>query len=225
MADRGVLFDVDGTLVDTTFLHTVAWWEAFEQFGQRVEMVRIRAAIGMGSDRILDELLPPARDRGDDEAITNAHAALMAVHWPALRPTPGAADLLRACATRGLTVVLASSAAQRELKALRAAIDADDVIDVATSADDARSSKPAPDLVEVALRRSGLVPANAVYVGDSVWDVYATAKLAMPCIGLTCGGTTEAELRAAGAAAVFDSPRQLLSSLDTALGTLTRSEN
>src|SRR5690348_5380856 len=101
-AARGVLFDVDGTLVDTTYLHAVSWWEALRQFDLDVPMVRIHRAIGMGSDQILDHLLGTDRDRGDDEKMSEAHKAIQAVHWPALRCTPGARDLLIACARRGL---------------------------------------------------------------------------------------------------------------------------
>ena len=138
----GVLFDVDGTLVDTTYLHAVTWWEALRQGDHDVPMSRIHHAIGMGSDRILDALLGADRDRSADGRLTDAHAALYSTFWDRLRPLPGAADLLRACAAAGQRVVLASSASQRELVALRRALDTDEVIDVATSASDAEQSKP-----------------------------------------------------------------------------------
>src|SRR5579875_1883059 len=126
---KAVLFDVDGTLVDTNYLHTVAWWEAFAQAGHDVAMAEIHRSIGQGSDRMLDELLPRDRDRDADSDITTAHSALYSVYWSRLRPLPGAAKLLRACHDQGLRVVLASSADPHELKVLRAALDADDAID------------------------------------------------------------------------------------------------
>ncbi len=209
----GVLFDVDGTLVDTTYLHAVTWWEAFRQAGHDVPMSAIHRAVGMGSDRILQALLGPERDRGGDPGLVAAHASLYSTYWERLRPLPGAADLLRACAARGLRVVLASSADAPEFAALRRALDADDVISVATSSADADASKPAPDILQVALDRAGLAPERAVMVGDSVWDVLAARRSGLACVCLTCGGTSEAELRAAGALAVYPDPAALLDAL------------
>lgn len=103
------LFDVDGTLVDTNYLHVVTWWEAFAQAGFEVQMAQIHRAIGMGSDQMLDKLLPADRDEDADAEVRAAHSALYSVYWSRLRPLPGAADLLRACKRRGLAVVLASS--------------------------------------------------------------------------------------------------------------------
>ena len=210
----GVLFDVDGTLVDTTFLHTTSWWQALRQFDLDVGMARIHRGIGMGADHILDHLLGEDRDHSEDKAIADAHAALQAAYWPALRPTAGARDLLAACAGRGLRVVLATSAKERELAALRRAIDADDLIAVAASGDDADASKPAPDIVQVALDKAGLTADRVVFVGDSVWDVYACQKLGIRCVGLSCGGTSAGELIEAGAVSVYDDPAHLLADLD-----------
>jgi HAD superfamily hydrolase (TIGR01509 family) len=141
----------------------------------------------MGSDRLLDALLPAGRDRDGDGGIRAAHGALYATCWPRQRPLPGAADLLRACKERGLTMVLASSADAREFAALCAALDADDAIDEATSSADVERSKPAPDLVQVALDKARVPPDAAVFVGDTVWDVRACGKAGVPCIGLLSG--------------------------------------
>jgi HAD superfamily hydrolase (TIGR01509 family) len=182
----GVLFDVDGTLVDTTFLHTVCWWEALRQYG----------------------------DRRADGRLRNGHDGLFGEYHDRLRPFPGAAELLRACAGQGLTVVLASSASERELRALRAALDADEAVAAATSSADAEESKPAPDIVAAALRQAGLAPAQTLFVGDTVWDVAAARELAMGCVAVACGGTNRAELAEAGALAVYDDPADLLANLD-----------
>ncbi|RZU53845.1 HAD superfamily hydrolase (TIGR01509 family)/HAD superfamily hydrolase (TIGR01549 family) [Krasilnikovia cinnamomea] len=224
MADHtraGVLFDVDGTLVDTTYVHTVAWWEALRLEERDVPMAEIHRAIGMGSDKLLDHLLGGDRDTSRDEEMTTAHDTLYATWWERLRPLPGATDLLRAVAGLGLAVVLASSAKERELAVLRRVLGADDVLTAATSSADADESKPAPDILEAALAQSGVSPDRCVFVGDSVWDVRAAAKLDIACIGLTCGGTSAAELTDAGAVATYRDPADLHAALGgSAIGRL-----
>ncbi|HET6877839.1 MAG TPA: HAD family hydrolase [Jatrophihabitans sp.] len=210
---RGVLFDVDGTLVDTTFLHAVCWAEALRQHGHHVTTADVHHAIGMGSDRLLDHLLGEDRDTDADGALNAAHKTLYKQHWGRLVPTPGAAELLRACAERGLVVVLASSASDEELAALRSALGADDAITVATSADEAETSKPAADILEAALDRAGLDAGNALFVGDAVWDGAAAGNAQLRFIGVTCGGTPEVELRAAGAIEAWRDPAELVANL------------
>jgi HAD superfamily hydrolase (TIGR01509 family) len=214
---KAVLFDVDGTLADTNYLHAVTWWEAFAQAGHDVAMADIHRAIGMGSGQLLDTLLPADRDRGQDDTIRAAHTALYSVFWTRLRPLPGAAGLLRACKKQGWRVVLASSADPAEFTALRAALDAEDAIDDATSSGDVVASKPAPDLVQTALARAGAGPGEAVFVGDTVWDVRACQRAAVPCVGLLSGGISEAELREAGAVKAYKNPADLLATLPDSL--------
>jgi HAD superfamily hydrolase (TIGR01509 family) len=214
---RAALFDVDGTLVDTNYLHVVTWWQAFAQAGYQVSMTDIHRAIGMGSDQMLGRLLPADRDQDGDADLRTAHSALYATYWSRLRPLPGAANLLRACQERGLAVVLASSADESEFNALRAALDAEDAIDAATFAGDVESSKPAPDLVEAALDRVGVPAQQAVFTGDTVWDVRACQKAGVSCIGLLSGGIGRDELTAAGAAEVYPGPADLLAALSDSL--------
>jgi HAD superfamily hydrolase (TIGR01509 family) len=214
---RAALFDVDGTLVDTNYLHAVTWWEAFAQAGHVVPMAEIHRAIGMGSGLMLDKLLPQDRDKGDDADIRAAHSALYAIYRSRLRPLPGAADLLRACKRQGLAVVLASSADEPEFTMLRAALDAEDAIDAATFSGDVEASKPAPDLVQVALDKAGVPAREAVFTGDTVWDVQACQKAGVPCIGLLSGGISGDELTSAGAAEIYHGPGDLLASLGESL--------
>jgi HAD superfamily hydrolase (TIGR01509 family) len=201
---KGVLFDVDGTLVDTPYLHAVCWWEALQEFGYDVPMARIHRAIGMGSDKIVKHLTGTEIDGASD-----GHAEKYRRYWDRLRPTPGAAELVRECKRLGLAVALASSANKDEFGVLRNTLDADDAVDHATNADDADESKPAPDILEAALAGAGLRADEVVFVGDSLWDVYACAKLDIPCIGVTCGGISAAELREAGAVEVYADPAEL----------------
>lgn len=213
MADA-VIFDVDGTLVDTNYLHAVCWWEAFRQHGHDADMADVHGAIGMGSDKLLDHLLPADRDRDADDDMRTAHRSLYATFWTRLRAFDGAADLLRACAGRGMEVVLASSAAAGELAALRAVLDADDAISAATSSSDAEQSKPAPDIVAIALDRAGVDPSRAVFVGDTIWDVQACRKAGVACVAVRTGGICADDLRAAGAVEVYEDTADLLRNLD-----------
>ena len=216
---RAVQFDVDGTQMDTNYLHTVDWWQAFAQGGRHVPMVDIHRSIGMGSDQLLDRLLPAGRDKGADAGLQASHDALYATYWTRLRPLPGAVELLRACKSRGLAVVLASSAGEAESGALRAALDAEDAIDDATFSGDVERSKPAPDLVQVALEKAAVPADQAVFVGDTVWDAQASQKAGVPCIGLLSGGIGREELADAGAAEIYAGPADLLDALpDSLLG-------
>ncbi|GAB7029626.1 HAD family hydrolase [Streptomyces sp. NPDC021749] len=214
---RAALFDMDGTLVDSTYLHAVTWWEAFRQAGHRVPTAAVHRTVGMGADHLIGHLLGPDRDREGDAAINAAHKTLFAEYWDRLAPLDGAAELLRACAGRDWTVVLASSAGGGELSAMRAALDAEDALTAVTGADDVESSKPSPDLVEQALAQAGTEPARAVFVGDTVWDMKAGARAGVPCVGVLTGGYCRAELLDAGAREVYDGPAALLARLDSSL--------
>jgi phosphoglycolate phosphatase-like HAD superfamily hydrolase len=208
----GVLFDVDGTLVDTSYQHTIAWWQALRDAGLDVPMREIHRAVGMGADMLLPHLIGR-----DDSSIRTGHDNYFA---PFLQQVPAfedAAELLRACHRLGLTVVLASSSGMSQLERLREAIGADDAIDHVTTADDVDASKPAPDLMHVALTRAKVRPQDAVMVGDTRWDVESAARAGMPCVAVMTGGWDAEELRAAGAAEVWESPSQLLRSLDDSI--------
>ncbi|NUS17310.1 MAG: HAD family hydrolase [Streptomyces sp.] len=209
------LFDVDGTLMDTVQLHTVAWWEALRQSGRTVAMTDIQRAIGMGSEHLLDALAGEDRERSGDAGLKTAHDTLYAQFWSRLAPLERAADLLRACAGRGLRVVLASSASGREADVMVRALGAGDAVHAVTTADDVESSKPAPDVVRRALDRAGVPPERAVFVGDAVWDLRSARKAGVTGLGvLSGGGYSREELLDSGAARVYRSPADLLDHLD-----------
>jgi HAD superfamily hydrolase (TIGR01509 family) len=182
--------------------------------GDDVPMSDIHRTIGMGSDQLLDHLLPPERDRRRDDAIRAGHDTLFSVYWPHLRPLPGAAALLGACKRRGQRVVLATSAGANELQATRSALDAEDVIDEITSSEDVERSKPAPDLVEVALAKASVGPGQAVFVGDTVWDVRACQRAGIRCLTVLTGGIGRDELEAADADGIYASTQDLLDHLE-----------
>lgn len=214
---RGVLFDVDGTLVDTNYLHVVAWWQAFRSQGHDVAMTRLHRTVGQGSDRFVSSILGR-----DDEKVRNAHSDFYGQWKHQLVAFDGAADLLRTTKKAGLSVVLATSASEAEAEHLTAALDADDVVDVVTTKADVDASKPDPDIVQTALTKAGLSAADAVFVGDTVWDVQAAGRAGLPCVGVLTGGISESELVEAGAIAVYRDARQLLDEFDSSpLGRLS----
>ena len=208
-----MLFDVDGTLADTNYLHTLCWWQALESSGHVVPMAAIHRAVGMGSDQLLDHVLGAARDPAQDDRIVAGHDERFATWHEQVVPLPGARELVAECARRGLAVALASSSPRDDLTAIRRVLDVEDALDAITDSADADASKPAPDILEAALEQLGVTAADAVLVGDSVWDVEAANRTGMPCIGLECGGTSAAELLTAGALETWKDPAELLANL------------
>ncbi|MFJ2055827.1 HAD family hydrolase [Streptomyces sp. NPDC087908] len=214
--NRAALFDVDGTLVDSNALHVVAWWEGLRQGGHDVPTHAVHRAIGLPGAKLLDHLLGGDRDRSEDERLSAAHDALYGAWFERLRAFEGAGDLLRTLARSGWQVVLVTSAKDRELQALRAALDADDAIVATATSDDVAEGKPAPDPVEHALSLVGAAAERSVFVGDSVWDMKAARHASVVPVGLLCGGIPRADLGEAGAAAVYDDAADLLRHLGTA---------
>src|SRR5436305_14689805 len=162
----GILYDVDGTLVDTNYLHVVAWARALRASGHHVPMRKLHETVGQGAGRFVETVLGH-----EDSDIADAHTDFYGPFLHELQPFDGATDLLRATKKSGLVVVLATSASAKEAQHLRAALDADDAIDEVTSKDDVEQSKPDPDIVQTALDKVGLDATNALFVGDTVWDV------------------------------------------------------
>jgi HAD superfamily hydrolase (TIGR01509 family) len=215
----GVLFDVDGTLVDTNYLHVVAWWQAFRAFGHEVPMKQIHGLVGQGAERLVTSVL----DRPDDD-IADAHSDFYGPFLHQLPPFRAAADLLRRVKDAGLAVVLATSASEEEAGHLVDALGVADVVDAVTTKDDADESKPDPDIVRTALDKAGLSAERAIFVGDTVWDVAAARRAGLDCVCVLSGGIAEADLREAGAVAVYRDVAHLLDELDASpLGRLGRS--
>ena len=204
-----VLFDIDGTLTDTNYLHTIAWRRAFLEAGEDIASARIHRMIGAAGGVLMRELLGAERD--DVKEGWKRHFETLK---PEIRAFPEAAALLRTVADRGAKVVLATSSEEGDVAALRQAIGADDVVDAVTSAGDVDEAKPSPDVFSVAMEKAGVMAADASVVGDTVWDVQAAMKAGLGTIGLLCGGVSRGELENAGAIAVYDDPADLLAGLD-----------
>ncbi|SEC53691.1 haloacid dehalogenase superfamily, subfamily IA, variant 3 with third motif having DD or ED/haloacid dehalogenase superfamily, subfamily IA, variant 1 with third motif having Dx(3-4)D or Dx(3-4)E [Amycolatopsis tolypomycina] len=209
-----VLFDVDGTLVDSNYLHVHAWHRAFHALDRPVDSWRVHRAIGKGSGKLLRTLLGDEdADRIGDRA-KDLHSRFYLETADLLRPFDRAPDLVRELAGRGVRVVLATSAGPDELDALRKVLDVDDVVTGIVSGDDVEATKPDPEPVFAALEKAGTEPAETIFVGDAVWDVHAATKAGVRTVSVRSGGVSAAELTEAGAVAVYDDAATLLAGLD-----------
>ncbi|MCS5733692.1 HAD family hydrolase [Herbiconiux daphne] len=208
-AIEAVLFDVDGTLVDSNYLHVDAWARAFEQVGEPVDTWRIHRAIGLDSQKLLETLLGDRAEAVGDDA-SELHSSNYKKLWPRLRRFDGAQAIIRRAHESGLRVVLATSAPEEELDELRRVLDIDNLLFAVTNADDVETAKPEPDIIAVALEKAKTDAASALMVGDATWDAVAAGKAGVATVGLRSGGTGEAELRDAGAFAVYDDVTAML---------------
>jgi HAD superfamily hydrolase (TIGR01509 family) len=211
---EAVLLDLDGTLVDSVYVHAVAWREAFRDVGLDVPTYRLHRAVGMGGDKLVTAVAGDAVEHSMGDVVRKLHDQIFQERLPEVRAIAGATELLGACRDRGLRMVLASSSPPELTDTLLSMVDCSHLIDAVVCGDEA-PSKPAPDLVERALERA--LTSQAFLVGDAVWDVDAAARAGVPCIGVLTGGYSKAELRGAGAVAVFDTPLTLAANLDEVL--------
>ncbi len=219
MPIAAVLFDLDGTLVDTNALHVAAWERAFARLGPPVAADRLRPLIGMGGDKLVPAVAGDAVEADHGKPLRKAHEEEYAVGSKAATPVPvfpGAAELVRAVRDSGRKAVLATSSGQAHLKATAAACGTDftKLMDAAADGDDAAESKPAPDLIQAAVKKAGVPAAECVLVGDTPFDGEAARKAGVMFWGVTCGGLFSADqLERAGAVAVWADPAALLAEL------------
>ena len=213
------VLDVDGTLVDTNYHHTIAWFRAFRRHGIVLPLWRIHRHIGMGGDQVVTALTDERTDqeRGDD--IRSAESELYFELIDEVQPMASSRELIEDLRERGHAVVLASSAKEAEVDHYLDLLDGRDLADAWTTSADVESTKPAPDLVHAALDRVDGSSDAAVMVGDTPWDVHAARKAGVPTIAVLTGGFAIEELEESGAAGVFESVAQLRERLnETALG-------
>jgi len=208
-----VLFDVDGTLVDSNDAHAHAWVEAFAESGVHVDFDKVRRSIGMGGDKLMPAVSGVAEESSQGQKISKRRGEIFKTKYlPELQPFLGARELVEEVKARGLTAVAASSAKGNELKELLRIAGANDVLDEATSSDDAEESKPDPDIVHAALKKAKARPAEAVLIGDTPYDVEAASRAGVVVIAFRCGGWNDPDLR--GAIAIYDGPWALLAQID-----------
>lgn len=208
---RAVLFDLDGTLVDTNYLHVHAWWEAFAEQGHDVSAYDVHRAIGLPSADLVRSLLGR-----EDEAVVEGHSARWAPLRPRAKAFHRAGDVLRACRDAGVLTAWATSGAPEDIERFTELIGVEP--DVVVGSEDVERGKPDGQVVTTALERLGVAPERAVMVGDTTWDVRAAAAAGVHTVALLCGGIGEAELREAGAADVAGNPSGLLDRLDKIVG-------
>lgn len=208
-----VLFDIDGTLVDSNDLHAYAWVEAFAEEGIAVDFNKVRYSIGMGGDKLMPAVSGIAADTPEGQRISTRRGEIFkAKYLPQVTPFRDAARLVAALKKQGRTAVAASSATREELHALLAIAGAGALLDDRTSSDDAEQSKPDPDIIHAALKKAEAMPADAVMIGDTPYDIAAATAAGVQAIAFRCGGWSDSDLR--GAMAIYDGPWDLLARVD-----------
>jgi HAD superfamily hydrolase (TIGR01549 family) len=209
---KAVIFDIDGTLVDSVDLHARAWQEAFKQFGKEIPFEQVRHQIGKGGDQLMPVFFSEEElEEFGDEMEKYRGELFKRDYLPQVRAFPQVRELFQKIRDEGLRLALASSAKEEELKAYQKIANVEDLVEEETSADDADKSKPHPDIFEAALERLGDVEAReAVVVGDTPYDAEAAGKINLRTIGVLCGGFAEAELKAAGCVQIYKDPSDLL---------------
>lgn len=207
---EAVLLDIDGTLLDSNDAHARSWAEVFRRHGLPPGFEQVRPLIGKGGDKLLAELVgidhesPQGKQLGDER-----RELFLEQYLPRLKPTLGARELVQRLREDGIKVVIATSAKGQELQALLRQAGVEDLIEEATTSDNAAQSKPDPDIVHAALQRAGVQPVEAMMVGDTPYDVEAARAAGVDTIALRCGGWWD-DAALAGAVALYDDPAALV---------------
>jgi HAD superfamily hydrolase (TIGR01549 family) len=216
---KTVIFDIDGTLVDSVDLHARAWQETFRHFGKDIPYERVRHQIGKGGDQLMPvffskeevEELGPEMEKYRGELYQRDYL-------PRVRAFPNVRELFLRIKADGKRIALASSAKEDELGTYKKITNIEDLVEEETSSDDADKSKPHPDIFEAVMERlGGIKPLEAMVVGDTPYDAEAAGKAGLRTIGVLCGGFPEAELMAAGCVQIYKDPADLLARYEETL--------
>jgi HAD superfamily hydrolase (TIGR01509 family) len=210
---RGVILDIDGTLIDSNDAHARAWVEALAEFGVEVAYRDARRAIGMGGDKLLPALAGVEKDSSLGKEIVERRAEIFRERYQStLAPFPKTRELLERMRDEGLALAVATSAKREELHPFLEIAGVADLIEETASSDDAKQSKPDPDIVRAALDSLGMPPESAVMLGDTPYDVEAARRAGVRVVAVRCGGWGDEDL--AGAEAIYDDPADLLAHFD-----------
>ncbi|MDQ3684345.1 MAG: HAD family hydrolase [Acidobacteriota bacterium] len=212
MAIKAVIFDIDGTLVDSVDLHARAWQETFKKFGKEIPLADVRRQIGKGGDQLLPVFFSKKElDEFGEEMEEYRGELFKKEYLPRVKAFPKVRELFERIKRDGKKIALASSAKEDELSTYKKLARIDDLLEGETSADDVEKSKPHPDIFEAALEELGDVDASdVIVVGDTPYDAEAAGKIKIKTVGLLCGGWSEEELREAGCIAVYRDDADLL---------------
>jgi HAD superfamily hydrolase (TIGR01549 family) len=213
---RAFIFDIDGTLVDSNEQHVESWDRAFRRFGKQFPREKLEAQIGKGSDQYLPEFLTPDEIKRFGKQLDAYKSELFKKEYlPKIRPFPGVRELFQRICDDNKRIMLASSGKKADTKRYIELLKIEDLVNKYVSGDDADSSKPAPDIFAIALKKLGDVsPDNVLTVGDTKFDIEAAGKAGMQTIAFLCGGTEESVLRKAGAIAIYCDPGDFLAHYD-----------
>lgn len=222
---KAIMFDLDGTLVDTNDIHVEAWREAFRIAGFNVTHPRIQREIGKGGDLLVPAVLGPDLERTYGDAIRKSRDEVFAyaMKHASVRFLPGALAAMTLCRKHGYRTAIATSASPEEIELIAGAtgVKLADLVDAVTNADDVGTSKPAPDIVTVAAKKLGVAPRDSVLIGDSVFDGGAASRSGAAFIGVRTGYPGQAALLSAGARFVLPNLHSLVLELDACIGELT----
>jgi HAD superfamily hydrolase (TIGR01509 family) len=212
-AITAVIFDIDGTLVDSNDAHAKAWVDAFAEAGRQVPFDRVRPLIGMGGDKLIPTVSDIDPDSSEGHRLSARRSEIFRDRYlPAVRALAGAGALARELLARGVTLAIATSAKSHEVDALLALTGAADVFDHKASSDDADRSKPDPDIVAAALERLGRPPREVLMLGDTPYDLEAARRAGVAFVAFRSGGWSDGDFE--GALAVFEGPGDLLAHVD-----------
>jgi HAD superfamily hydrolase (TIGR01509 family) len=214
---KAVIFDVDGTLLDSNDVHAQAWIDAFQEFNKNISFDEVRSQIGKGGDQLMPVFLSDQEIEAEGDALEQRRGEILKqAYLQTIQPFAGVRELFERLRANGITIALASSAKQEELAFYKKRADIEDLVDVEASSDDAKSSKPAPDIFTAALGRLSEIDISQILVvGDTPYDAIASGKAGLKCIGLLCGGFPQADLKEAGCIAVYQDPSDLLANFST----------
>jgi len=213
---EGVIFDIDGTLVDSNDAHAQSWVDTFAEAGYDVPFDVVRPLIGMGADKLLPKTIGVKHDSEAGKKLIKRRSEIFRKKYlPTLRPLEGSRALVLRVRADGLKAIVATSAKDEELEGLLKAAGVADLMEEKATASDAKRSKPDPDIVEAAIEESGISPRNLVMIGDTPYDIEAATRAKVRTIAFRSGGWSDAHLR--GAVEIYGGPADLLTHYDSSL--------
>jgi HAD superfamily hydrolase (TIGR01509 family) len=213
---RGVIFDIDGTLVDSNDAHAQSWVDTFADAGYNVPFEVVRPLIGMGADKLLPKAIGLAHDSKEGKKLVKRRSEIFRQKYlPHLRPLEGSRALVLRVRSDGLKPIVATSAKEEELASLLKAAEVADLMEEKATSSDADRSKPDPDIVEAAIQESGVPPNQLVMIGDTPYDIEAAAKAKVRTIAFRSGGWADDALK--NAVEIYDGPADLLAHYDSSL--------